>query len=152
LEVLHNMNWWDVAGAAFVFVLFVGGGAWALTARMPPEATEEAYREDERRWQSLQRSGTRGEATILRLTRPANQLAMSGGEAYALAATDLLLSFRDLQGVVHEATLSTFIERELMSNFATGRSVPIVYAGDNPGFVAIDRDKALLEIRNTPTS
>lgn len=146
------MNWWDAAGAAFVLVLFVGGGVWALSARMPPRATEEAYREDERRWQSLQRSGMRSEATILRLTRPANHLSISGPEAYALAATDLLLSFRDSQGVVHEAAVSTFIERELMSNFATGRSVPIVYAADNPGVVAIDRDKALLEIRNTPAS
>jgi len=146
------MHWWDVAGAAFVLLLFVGGGVWALTARTPPSATEEQYQEDERRWQSLQRVGTRGEATVVRLTRPANQLAISGGEANALAATDLLLSFRDLQGVVHETSVSTFIERELMSNFATGRSVPIVYAGDNPGFVAIDRDKAMLEIRNTPIS
>jgi len=152
LEALHDMSWWDVAGVAFVLVLFGAGGVWALTARMPPSATEEEYREDERRWQSLQRSGTRGEATVLRLTRPANQLAISGGEALALAATDLQLSFQDRRGVVHEATVSTFIERELMSNFAIGRSVPIVYAEDNPDLVAIDRDKALLEIHNTPNS
>ncbi|MDQ0573006.1 hypothetical protein QFZ42_004840 [Variovorax paradoxus] len=144
------MSWWDIAGVALTVAVFGGGAVWVLTAKVPAMASVEEYRTDERLWEELRTQGVRTEAVVRRLTRPQNRLGTSGRTAYTVAAVDLLLSFRDGQGVEREASVSTFIEADLLTNFFVGKTVAIVYSAHDPDIAAIDRERTLLEIPATP--
>lgn len=114
--------------------------------------TNAEYKHEELHWAQLRGHARHGEAEVLRLARPPGQLTKRSRHGAGMTAAELRLAFRDEQGELREATLKTFIDEDLLSTFAKGSKVHVLYSDAVPPVVAIDRDRSQVEIPSTAAS
>jgi len=134
-----------VAGVVVALVSTVGSSRVFRAG----SATKSAHVREEEDWQELRHTGQRAVADILALARPGFRLVTWRGGSPNMAAAELLITFRDADGEDHRVNLRTFIDQELLANFSSGRSLPIVYSKGAALRVAVDRDRVQLEIPST---
>lgn len=142
------MNGWEIAIAVVGALIAIATTLSSSRIFRAGDATKVAHGEEEKDWESLRHDGQRAVAEIIALARPGYRLVTWRAGSPNMAAAELLIAFQDSDGKSHRVTLRTFIDEELLANFASGRSLPVVYADGQELRVAVDRERVQVVIRS----
>ncbi|KLN57802.1 hypothetical protein [Variovorax paradoxus] len=133
---------WIFFGIVMTAVVVGGAGAMGYMRK-----ENRHYSAEEKRWPALAQAGQPADGVVRNVRMHPNNMTRGGSSGQTVRALVLDVDYTDSAGVVHAASIPTFVEDALVPQFLEpGKAVHLRYDLGNPALVAIDRERTPLEI------
>lgn len=133
---------WIFFGIVMTAVVIGGAGAVGYMRK-----ENRHYGAEEKLWPALARAGQPADGVVRNVRMHPNNMTRGGSSGQTVRALVLDIDYTDTAGVVHSASIPTFVEDALLPQFLEpGKAIHLRYDAGNPALVAIDRERTPLEI------
>lgn len=133
---------WIFFGIVMTAVVIGGAGAVGYMRK-----ENRHYGAEEKLWPALARAGQPADGVVRNVRMHPNNMTRGGSSGQTVRALVLDIDYTDSAGVVHAASIPTFVEDALLPQFLEpGKAIHLRYDAGNPALVAIDRERTPLEI------